>query len=459
MVLQREPQQASIWGWSEAGDVVTVTFNNLGYRATAGKNGAWSVSLPATKAGGPYVIAVASSAGEKIVLDNVLFGDVYICTGQSNMVLTVGMAFNATYELGLASKYPNIRVFVTGETNISATPLDDLVQVQLPWSVPSEKTLSGGDWTYFSATSWYFGKGLYDQYQVPIGLISSSWRGTYIQAWSSRAALTACNITAEPALPTADPNQPSVLWNAMINPFVPMALRGAVWYQGEHNVGENVLYTCAFPALIENWRLNFAKGFSFPFFFVHLQAWTGSTGSGSVSVALLREAQLAALKVKAVGYASAIDLGDPTSPWLTIHPRDKQDVGKRLVSAARSIAYGENVVWQGPTFLSATQAVRNLVATVSVLFTTYGAPGLKTHTPVPCPAATTCENFQILLSDKVWYPPDSVALSTTPNQVTLTLNLKSALTVQGVRYGFAIWPTVTLYSAEDLPAIPFNYNF
>jgi len=466
MVLQREPLQANIWGWVDEKSNVTVTFNGkmiaaviVDFRAANTK--IWKVALPATKAGGPYSIAVSSTSGEKLALQNILFGDVYLCGGQSNMQFTVSQGFNATEEIALADKYPNIRAFSVGEETTSLTPLSNLAKIQLPWSVSTSKVIGGPDWSYMSAVCWYFGRDLHDRLggQVPIGLISSNWGGTYVQAWSSPEALAKCAPKKSVADP--NPNTPSVLWNAMIVPFLPGVIRGALWYQGEANVGADVAYACMFPEMITDWRAQFGTGYEFPFFFVQLAPWTGGNSQDSVNVALLRQAQLNATKLPAVGYASAIDRGDATSPFGSIHPRDKQTVGQRLVDAAVNIAYGDKtVVWEGPTFAGARAVSDHKAITVSVDFLTHGRPGLLLR-PAACPAgqstAVQCKNFELLLSDGKWYDADAT-LASNPNQVTVTLT-NTTSNAKAIRYAWSIWPLTTIFSTEGLPAIPFQYTF
>jgi sialate O-acetylesterase len=377
------------------------------------------------------------------------------------MQFTVDSAFNSTYQLARANNYPNVRIFSVGTHAISGTPLTKLAQFDLPWSVASSKTVGGGNWTYMSAVCWFFGADLYDQYKVPVGLISTNWGGTYIQAWSSPPVLNQCKVTTPTFNQSAGPNQPSALYNAMIVPFLGQSIAGALWYQGEANVGNAPLYSCLFNAMIADWRSNFGNGYKFPFFFVQLAPWIDN-GPGT-AVADLRASQLTALTLPSVGFASAVDLGDPTSPFNNIHPRNKEEVSARLILAARNIAYGESsVVWQGPTFASATQVVSNQVATITVSFTTYGKIGLV-YQIATCPTTegvpeNNCAGWEVQLNDGNWYTATSAANS--GNTVVVTLHLSStSSSVLGVRYAYSIWPLTSLYSAEGLPAIPFEYTF
>jgi len=156
MVLQRAPQKANIWGWTTAGATVTVTFNQKTYTATSSATGAWNTLLDATSAGGPYTIDASSSSGEKAQLTDILFGDVYVCSGQSNMQFTVHSAFNATEEIQAADKYSSIRLFTVGQGTSSATPLTEFTTISQGWSVASATTVGVGDWNEFSAACWFF---------------------------------------------------------------------------------------------------------------------------------------------------------------------------------------------------------------------------------------------------------------------------------------------------------------
>jgi len=351
MVLQRGPARANIWGWTTAGAGVPVKFNQKVYTANAAASGAWNVLLDATAAGGPYTVEVVSTAGTSATLNDILFGDVFVCGGQSNMQFTVHSSNNATDEIAAANNYPNIRLYTVGQGTFSATELTEFATISQPWSVASATTVGVGDWNEFSAACWFFGKNLYDDIKIPIGLVSDNWGGTIVQAWSSPDALKKCNAEDNMNVARVDsgagPNDPSVLWNAMIVPVLPMSITGALWYQGESNAGQPNYYACAFPVMISDWRAKWGGETSktFGFYFVQLAPWK----SGDLnSEPLTRLSQVYANALPSVGVATAMDSGDPTSPFGDIHPRFKQIVGLRLSLAARAITYGEKNCLQRP---------------------------------------------------------------------------------------------------------------
>jgi len=286
--------------------------------------------------------------------------------------------------------------------------------------------------------------------QVPVGLISSNWGGTVIQAWSSPTALNSCNVTASGTGVEAN----SVLYNAMILPFQNYQIAGALWYQGEQNAGQAELYGCMFPAMIIDWRGLW--GYEFPFFFVQLAPFAAGNSTNWPDT---RQAQLNALTQPKVGYASAVDLGDPDSPFGNVHPRDKQDVGKRLSVAVRSIAYGEpNLVWVGPTFSSATISQSSTTATVTVTFNVPLSGSLvfvnQSYPSTTYVPANNCANWQVRISNGEWLP----ATEGTVSGDTVEVTAEVTETVTGVAYAYASWPITTLFSQEGLPAIPFKYE-
>jgi len=475
MVLQRAPQKAVIWGWTaKPGATVNCNFNGKKYQTTSGSDSSYSFALDPTPAGGPYTITLASTAGDVATLSNVMFGDVWLCSGQSNMQMTVDSVFNWTQEVQKAANYPNIRLFTVGQGTVSLTPLAELASIEQTWVGASPNSVGGGNWTEFSAACWFFGRNLFDSLQVPIGLVSTNWGGTYIQAWSSPTALSKCNQSSvaeipydhkssktfvRKSLPRANPNQPSVLWNAMIVPYLNMRVKGAIWYQGEANVGTgnaDPYYACAFPAMIKDWRLNWGLApQDFGFFFVQLAPWTQPI-MPATSLQDMRLAQTAALKEPFVCMGTAADLGDVTSPFDNIHPRDKQDVGFRLALCGLGLSYDQNVQYLGPTFV-AMNVVRgppNVQVQIEFDPVSIGS-GLQLNT-AQCPQGVPpnlCVGAEIGLSDGTWVAATESISS--GNYYFSASSVKSSLKVTGVRYGYSIWPLISLYNKEGLPSPPY----
>jgi len=455
MVLQRAPQKANIWGWAAANDQVTVTFNQKTYTATAAATGgAWSVLLDATSAGGPYTIDAASSSGLRASLTDVLFGDVYVCSGQSNMQFTVHSAFNNTAEIAAAALYSQIRLFTVGTSTSSATPLTEFATISQTWSVAAPATVGVGDWNEFSAVCWFFGKNLYDQLKVPIGLFSDNWGGTPVQAWSSPDALKVCPTTA--VTPIGGPNDPSNLWNAMILPILPMTITGATWYQGEANAGQSNYYACAFPEMIKDWRLKWGGETSktFPFYFVQLAPWA----SGDLnSEALVRLAQVYATQLPNVGLGTAFDSGDPTSPFGDIHPRSKQVVGYRLSLTALAIGYRQPIQYKGPEAAGWTILSQSPSASVRVTFSADSVGGGLVITPKACYTgenSNQCRWADIGTQDGQWA---NATIAISGQSIVLSATIASNSQVTGVRYGWANYPIAVVYNKEGLPALPFAF--
>ncbi|XP_076077111.1 sialate O-acetylesterase-like [Mytilus galloprovincialis] len=366
MVLQRGPKQAIIWGYgpSPGSDVTVSLSGETPISVKVDKGNTWKVKLAAVTDTKPHTITAMSSSGT-IMLSDVLFGDVWICSGQSNMVFIMRHLFNATEEIADAVNYPDIRIFTVG-MEFSSVPLSDLRSVMETWSLPNKETV-GGD-GFFSAVCFLYGKRLYNKLKYPIGLVTSAWGGTPIETWSDTTALKKCNI------PTFDnensennvlwvPTAPSLLWNAMMFPLTNMTIYGALWYQGEANAifpANPNTYNCTFPAMISSWRETFHVNSEmqtdeqFPFGFVQLGPWKNDS-SITTGFPDLRWHQtvdygyVPNAKMNNVFMATAMDLPDFSSPYGGIHPRDKQDVADRLLLSGLSVAYGINAgKYQGP---------------------------------------------------------------------------------------------------------------
>ncbi|NWW50473.1 SIAE acetylesterase, partial [Pedionomus torquatus] len=419
MVLQKEPMGAVVWGYGELGATVSVVLSGDGglvvmkkMTQVKGPSGTWMTVLDPMDQGGPYTLTAGQGSGN-VTLRDIYFGDVWLCSGQSNMVMTVLQVANASRELADAARYPYVRIFAAGPAR-SDTELEDLERLDLPWSVPTAENLGHGNFTYFSAVCWLLGRYLYEALGYPIGLVEAAWGGTPIEAWSSQRALRACGLPEDagrfapgaqfafctplsPALsPSVSPHPhlsgpqtPSVLWNAMIHPLLNMTLRGVVWYQGEANTLLHTdSYNCTFPALVADWRRAFHAALAgqtqplLPFGFVQLSTYRRQ--SPDDSFARLRWHQTADLgvvpnaRLPGAFMAVAMDLCDEHSPYRwghgdkamshqphttflflgSIHPRDKQNVAHRLQLGARAVAYGEkDVVFQGPYPTRAVQEV------------------------------------------------------------------------------------------------------
>ncbi|XP_048766253.2 sialate O-acetylesterase-like [Ostrea edulis] len=362
MVLQKSPQSAQVWGYcSQPGQNVTVTISGqqpvrafaVDYPNVQG--GVWTARLAPQNGPGPVTIE-ATDGQNKISLSDVLFGDVWICSGQSNMEFTLDMALNASYELADTTKYQSVRVF-TATKRTSSKPELDLLQIDEQWSKPTKDTLGHKPWTYFSAVCWLYGKYIYQKLNYPVGLVASSWGGTAIELWSSPDALKQCNIPQKSERQKKGISN-SQLWNAMMNPFTKMTVKGAVWYQGEANAGKPDTYKCTFPTMIDDWRAKFhaSSGTTsdFPFGFVQLAPFRDdpSITTGFPDIRWHQTADVGYVpnyRMKNVFMSVAMDLPDYKSPYGSIHPQDKQDVSRRLALSGLSVAYNMSLgPFQGP---------------------------------------------------------------------------------------------------------------
>jgi sialate O-acetylesterase len=206
MVLQRAPQRAIVWGFGDSAKLTTTTMNDQIYTTISHSEPAnelgesiWSVTLDPVEAEGPFDIHVSQPLSNgtlvTITIHGVLFGDVWVCSGQSNMQLTVGMIYNGTEEIANAGNYPKIRLFTASEM-MSPSPVEELLRIQLNWSLASSSSVGGPDWSYMSAVCWLYGRMIHQALDGrPIGLIATTWAGTPIEAWMSPKALENCNIT------------------------------------------------------------------------------------------------------------------------------------------------------------------------------------------------------------------------------------------------------------------------
>lgn len=349
MVLQRH-QPIVIWGWADKGERVSVSLDKLSKNVKADASGKWKVILPPMEAGGPYDLKVAGK--NTITFDNILIGDLWVCSGQSNMGVTVKNANNPDQETASAN-YPLIRLLDVPR-NMPTVPEEDIKTAS--WKVCSPQTISG-----FSAVAYFFGRNIYNEINVPVGLIHTSWGGSNVEAWTSMDYLTKVDKYANyPAVlaetiakmqPDANvhPNKiHTSLYNGMIHPLVNMPVKGVIWYQGESNTYEGMLYRTLFPNMIQCWRDKWRQP-ALPFLFVQLANYTDELPDpGPSNWAKLREAQLLSLTVPNAAMTVAIDVGEAKD----IHPKNKQEVGYRLSRNALRLVYGKSVVDSGPLYES-----------------------------------------------------------------------------------------------------------
>ncbi len=464
MVIQRG-LPVHVWGWEDPGETVRIEFRGQQASTTASESGRWNAYLQPVDAGGPYTLTVRGN--NTIKIEDVHVGEVWVGSGQSNMVWPLARSRDAEQEIA-AARHPGIRYF-----KAELTASDELREdVQGQWRPVSPET--AGE---FSGVGYFFARHLHNELGVPIGIIQSAWGGTPAEAWtslrtlSSDAALsgmlsefeqeaadgkrrygtalakwetqaTAAKAAGEqaPRRPRAPralraQQKPSALFNGMIAPLTPYPIRGAIWYQGENNAsrGQGALYRRLFQSMIQDWRREWGLG-AFPFLFVQLANY-GRVGADSTWPEL-REAQAMALGLVRTGMAVTTDIGNPTD----IHPRNKQDVGLRLALAARAITYGEEgLEYSGPMFRQATRDG----AAVRLWFDHIGG-GLEAR-------GGSLEGFELAGPDGAFAEAE-VRIS---GETVLVSSPRVPVPVY-VRYAWAADPKGNLFNKAGLPASPFR---
>lgn len=616
MVLQQR-SEAVLWGKAAPGAILKIitSWNHKNYHLRVGSSGSWTVKVATPAAGGPYNIAF--NDGTAKVLNNILIGEVWICSGQSNMELPLagwGKIRNYQQEIA-AANFPRIRL-LTVNRGTSTVPQDSFSVKAGGWQICSPQTIDE-----FSATAYFFGRNIYLDKHVPIGLIHTSWGGTVAEAWTSAAALstmpdfasaaaalkatppkTASSVSIEdqlaawtknlnltdsgyhsgvpvwaaPALitkswktmqlpaywesaglpafdgivwfrktiqvpasqagkdlvlslgpiddnditwfngeeigrmqgytldrlykvpgrlvkegenliavritdtgggggiyggadrltltgsggylaklsgdwsykpgisskanpiplPQDDPNRPTVLFNAMINPLIPYTMRGVIWYQGESNTERAWQYQTLFPLMIRDWRQHWKQG-NFPFLYVQLANYGDSLNHPAESAwAELREAQLKALSLPVTGMATIIDIGEGKN----IHPKNKQDVGLRLALIARAKVYGEKIEFSGPVFTGFKAAGNKLILTFS-----HTTGGLKIRN------GSVLKGFAVAGKDHVYHWANALIRGN-----TVVISSPAVVQPAGIRYAWADDPENNLMNGKNLPAGPFR---
>ena len=461
MVLQRYPYQATMWGTATPNSTVSLTIDSQDPQTTvAAQNGYWRIHLYSHPAGFGHTLTLTSGSDTPITLTNVGFGDVYLCSGQSNMQINLGTSFGGVDAIArAATSYPNIRVFNIPQA-MSNTSRNTTANSFSQWMAPSTASLTCGTdciWNQFSATCWYTAQTLYDALNgtIPIGLLHASYGGTMVETWTSPDVIAQGECGP---LPTG--SVPSMCYNALIHPLLPMTFTAVLWYQGESNSNTADRYACAFPAMIRDWRQQFGQP-NLPFYFVQIAAWKEG-GQPAVNV---RAAQLAALQLPRTGVASAIDLGDEASPYGAVHPRNKSYVGERLARWVLRDVYGQRMVVSGPMVpeADAVSAVTDAAGGVRVVVK-YGDgevnAGLRLIAVPGC--ITCCGASGGDGAAALWVGTRRYPLNTTIDADGRTLYLQGSLPSPPspnasvtIALHWDAYPECVLYNSNLLPALPF----
>jgi sialate O-acetylesterase len=463
MVVQRG-LPVHVWGMAAPHEAVSVAFRGETKAGTADDDGRWSIYLSPGEAGGPFQLTI--KATNTVVLNDILVGDVWVASGQSNMEFPMTGLLNAQTEIA-AAQYPKIRLFLV-KHKPAAYPLENVESKG--WAACTPETAADS-----SAVAYFFARNLQQKLGVPIGLIESSWGGTAAESWTSlhtlgadaalmpvfsarakmvdeqstnvvrqqredvefQKAVAQAKAEGKPLpWPQWHPDfaawAPAALYNGMIAPLTPFAIRGVIWYQGEANASPDraFLYARLFQTMIRDWRNSWGEG-DFPFLFVQIANWNTEPGELWPEV---RDAQRQALALRNTGMAVTIDIGDPND----IHPKNKQDVGLRLSLAARAITYGEKIEWSGPLYRQITQEEHAL----RVWFD--HANGLMAK-------GATVTGFEVAGLDGKYSPAEARIEGT-----SVVVSSAAVPTPVSVRYGWAPNPNCNLFNKEGLPASPFQ---
>ncbi len=469
-VLQRG-KIIPVWGEARDGEVVTVKLGKV-QATTTTRGSSWRVNLPPMPAGGPHTLVIAGS--NTVQFNNVLIGEVWIASGQSNMEWPLSATARSQEDIPVSAD-PQLRFFKVAHAT-SNTPLSSVTG---SWTQCTSQTSPS-----YSAVAYYFARELRRALKVPVGVIQTAWGGTICEAWMSRPALQAResewgllerqekakrdypgallvhrarmvaydsqaaqaraagqqppNAPRPPTNPEdpGNPNRPAVLYNAMIAPLIPYAIKGAIWYQGESNAGRAHQYHSLFPAMIRNWRSDWRQG-KFPFYFVQLAPFMAITKEpGESAWAELREAQRqTSINLVNTGMAVITDVGEEAD----IHPRQKEPVGRRLAYLALNRDYVKRVPAEGPTFSSLQ--VKGSEARLS-----FGhlSGGLVVK-------GGSLLGFTIAGADGKWFNAEARV-----EKDRVVVSSPQVAQPVAVRYGWANFPVVNLWNKAGLPASPFR---
>ena len=427
MVLQQNSEVA-IWGWSIPGEAVKIV---AGWNASdtvkvkADNTAAWKTTIKTGKAGGPYTIQIIGEGG--LELKNVMLGEVWICSGQSNMEMNVGWnIFNGEEEAAKAN-HPNIRIFNIPKIGAEQPQQD----CRATWTVCSPETMRAT-----SAVGYFFARQLQEKLNVPVGIIVTCWGGTPAEVWIEKS-----RIETNPEL-NKDiyneqhggwPGNPGVCYNSMIFPVIPYGIAGAIWYQGESNCSNYQIYANLMKTLIDNWRTDFKK--DFPFYFVQIAPF--NYGENGTSEFVREQQDLVSRTVPNTGMVVISDLVDNIND---IHPKDKLNVGKRLANYALAETYKQNIgAYKSPSFKS-MQVEKGKV----ILYFNDVITGLKCTGKFP-------EKFLVAGADRKFVPATAKI-----EGKTVVLSSKLLKNPVAVRYCFDDTSMPDIFSNEGLPLSPFR---
>lgn len=453
MVLQAGVK-LPVWGTADPGEAISVQAAESSAKTTGGADGKWRVDLdPLTATGQPIQLLVRGK--NEVKIRDVLVGDVWLASGQSNMEFSLKGALNGKEALKHATE-PAIRFCIVG----NKPSLEPLADRKVTWELCTPETAKK-----FSAVAYFFGQDIHAATGKPVGLIGSYVAGTPAQSWTSLESLQSSpelkhyvDALKKARSAAADDGDtagisagvPTSLYNGMIAPLVPFALKGVIWYQGESNVEQSAEYRTLFPAMITGWRKTWSRE-DLPFLFVQLPGFSRrAPDPGPSPWAQMREAQTSALKLPDTAMAVTIEL---TPARALLHPKNKADVGHRLALLARHLVYGENVTSEGPMFeLSQIEGDK-----IRVHFShaegglVVGVPPEESGNPAAIASDGTVKGFSIAGADQKFVWADAKI-----DGETVIVSSDQVKSPMAVRYGWAENPQVNLYNKSLLPAAPFR---
>ncbi len=436
MVLQRE-QAVPVWGTADPGATVTVKFAGQTKTVTAGTDGKWRVDLSSLEASSESQVLTVSDGTDKASFQDVLVGEVWLCSGQSNMQMPlIGETWhqpceNAPTEISSAN-YPQIRLFNTPRV-ASAVPEET---TDGKWKICTPETIKT-----FSAVAYYFGRKLHRDLNVPVGLLLSAWAGTHIEPWTPPCGFESVDTLQNfyqksqnlSALPKIDQKAPSSLYNGMLHAHIPFAIRGAIWYQGESNRYDGMLYVDKTRALLNGWRTLW--GYEIPFYFVQIAPFQYGNDDPSI-LPVFWEAQAEIVKtIPKTGMTVITDCSETNN----LHPTDKKDPGIRLALLAEANTYGMDVISTGPVFQSLEIKKDKLIVTFS------SAKGLATRN------GKAPDWFEIAGKDGVFKPATAEIDGT-----SIILSSPNVANPVAVRFAWNKLAEPNLMNSAGLPASAFR---